>query len=69
MDYEHYVTLTYTNDKGDTVVIPPWQLALLKLLKSYNWWQSKTYDWTQETKDNFDDFRLGPDYQSSLGPT
>jgi hypothetical protein len=29
MDYEHYAMLTYTNDKGDTVVIPPWQQALL----------------------------------------
>jgi hypothetical protein len=75
MDYEHYAMLTYyTNDKGDAVVIPPWQQALLKILKSYIWWQSKTSfgpvdDWTQVTKDNFDDFRLGPDYQSSFGPT
>jgi hypothetical protein len=74
MDYEHYAMLTYTNDKGDTVVIPPWQKSLLKILKSFNWWQSKTSfgpvdDWTQVTKENFDDFCLGPDYQSSYGPT
>jgi hypothetical protein len=71
MDFEHFATLTYTNDKGDTVVIPPWQQALLKILKRYSWWQSKTSfgpvdDWTQVTKDNFDDFRLGPDCQSSF---
>jgi hypothetical protein len=39
-DHEHYVMLTYTNEKGDTVVIPPWQQAMLNILKSYNWWQS-----------------------------
>ena len=31
MDYEHYAMLTYINDKGDTVPIPLWQLALLKI--------------------------------------
>lgn len=70
MDYEHFTMLTYVDDNGDTVAIPVWQQALLKILKSFHWWRSTGNqgpidDWTLITKEMFDDFCLGPDYQHS----
>lgn len=73
MDYEHYAMLKYVDDNGDNILIPLWQQALLKVLKNYNWWRYTTLqcpvdDWTTVTKDDFDDYRLGPNYQTASGP-
>jgi hypothetical protein len=73
MDYKQYELLTYMNDEGKEVVIPHWQQSLLKMLKACNWHHSPVlYDpieaWTKVTPEEFNMFRLGPDYQASPNP-